>query len=173
MAGDILIKYGTPVTLSVTNLQAQPTSADWTTGWTSPTIDNTTDLARDILIGANLYTGTSPTAGEIRVYAYAALMDVSGTPTWPDILTTGTEGTQSASAVVVDTEVLDSHLRLLWSSATDTSSDGPYPMPPTSIRSAFGSVPQKFCLFVSHNTGVNLKSTLQAFYYVPIFDQYT
>jgi hypothetical protein len=173
MAGDLKQKYGTPVTLDVTNLHSQPTSADHTTGWTGPTMDFTSTTPRHVLVGGNLYTGTSPTAGEIRVYAYAALMDVSGTPTWPVILTTGTEGTQSASAVIVDTEVLDSHLRLLWSTATDTSSDAPYPMPPTDLRAFFGCIPQKVVLFISHNTGVNLKSTLQAMYYVPIIDQYT
>jgi hypothetical protein len=173
MAGDIKLKYGTPVTLDVTNLHAQPTSADWTTGWTGPTMDFTSSLPVHVLFGGNIYLGTSPTAGELRVYAYAALMDVSGTPTWPDILSTGTEGTQSASAVIVDTEVLDSHLRLLWSSATDTTSDQCYAMPPVDLRSAFGVIPQKVVPFISHNSGVNLKTTLNALYYVPIMYQYT
>ena len=173
MAGDIKPKLITPVTLDVTNLQSQPTSADYTTGWTGPTMDFTSTTPKHVLIGGNLYTGTSPTAGEIRVYAFAALLVNGGTTIWPDIFTTGTEGTQSASAVIVDTEVLDSHMRLLWSTATDTSSDAPYPMPLTDLRSLFGAIPGKACLFISHNTGVNLRSTLQAMYYSEYTDQYT
>jgi hypothetical protein len=170
--GDIKLKYGTPLDLTVTALQSLASSSAFTSGWTSETIDNTSVLATDYMVGANLYAGTTPTAGEIRVYAYACLKDVSGTPTWPDLFSSGTEGTQGA-ATLHDTENLDSGIMLLWSSAIDTSTDGPYPMPPRSIRQAFNNVPQKFALYVAHNSVAALKSTLQAIHAVPILDQYT
>lgn len=173
MAGNILTKYGTPSALTVTGLQSLASNSTFTTGWTSGTIDNTSVLATDYLIGANLYGGTTPTAGEIRVYTYAALMDVGGTPTWPDLFSTGTEGTEGSGAIITDTENLDASLILLWSSAVDTTTDNPYPMPPRSIRAAYGSVPQKFALFIAHNTVAALKSTLQAVYAVPVFGSYT
>lgn len=173
MAGDIKLKYGTPSAITVTNLQSLASNSTFTTGWTSGTIDNTSTLAQDYLVGANLYTGTTVTAGSIRVYAYGALQDSGGTPTWPDIFSTGTEGSEGSNAILHDTEVLDSGLILLWSSAVDTSNDGPYPMPPRSIAAAFGQVPQKFALYVAHDTVAALKSTLQAVYVVPVLNQYT
>ena len=62
----------------------------------------------------------------------------------------------------------------LWSTPTDTTTDGPYPMPPVSLRSAFGgTLPPKCAIYITHSTGVNLKSTLQAVYDTPVMEQYT
>jgi hypothetical protein len=172
MAGDIKVKYSSTAALTVTALQSLASSSGFTSGWSSGTIDNTSELATDRLIAANLFGGTTPTAGEIRVYAYAALSVVGGTTIWPDLFSSGTEGTEGA-VTLHDTENLDSGLVQLWSSAVDTSTDGPYPMPPRSLRQAFESVPPKCALYITHNTVAALKSTLQAVYDTPVMDQYT
>lgn len=167
MAGDIKLKYGTALTLTVTNLQSLASDANFASGWTSAAVDNTSVLAEDYLVGGTLFGGTTPTAGEVRVYAYAS---VDGT-NWPDLFSAGTEGTQGA-ATIHDTENL-SGLVLLWSSAVDTTSDAPYPTTPLSIRAFLGSVPPKFALYVAHNTVAALKSSGQVLYAQPVLSQYT
>lgn len=163
---DYKTKYGTALTPTVTNLNSLASSSDFTAGWTSDYIDNSSVLALDYLVSAQLVTGTTPSAGAIRVYAYAQFPN--GTD--PDIFSSGTEGSQGA-ATVRDTEQLASALVLLWSTDTDTTSDDIHTMPPRSIAAAFGAVPRKFALFISHNTGVALKSTTQAVYADPISGQ--
>lgn len=168
MAGDIKLKYGTALTPTVTNLQSLASNSTFTSGWTSAWIDNTSVLALDYGISAALFAGTTPTAGSIRVYAYAEFPDGSD----PDLFSSGTEGTEG-TCTLHDTEVLDASLILLWSSAIDTSTDGSYPMPQRSIAAAFGFVPRKFALYITHNTGVNLKSSGQVVHADPILNQYT
>lgn len=174
MAGDLKLKYNSTNALTVTGLQSLASSSAFTSGWSGPTIDNTSDLAYDRMIGANLFAGTSPTdAREIRVYAYAALSVVGGTTIWPDLFSSGTEGTEGA-ATLHDAENLESGLVFLWSTRTDSTSDAPYPMPPVSLRAAFGgTLPPKCALYVAHNTGVALKSSGQAVYDTPVLEQYT
>ncbi len=159
-AGDVTTTYRTSTAVDVTNLHSQPSSADFATGWTSATIDNSSNLDLDVLVSASFTVASSAlTAGQIRVYLLPVLHNVGGSDTWPDVYTTGTEGTQSASAVVRDTEVLDSAFYWLWSTTTDTGASDVYPMPATSVQSRLGFVPRKFVLFVSHNTGQNLAAS--------------
>lgn len=145
-AGDIKVAYGSSSNLTVTNLHSLASSQTWVAGWTSGTVDNTTDLHIDKVVSAKFTTAASNNqAGEIRVYGYAMLDD----STWPDIFSSGTEGTEGA-ATVLDTEQF-SGLVLLWGTAVDSGASEAHNMPPTSIRGAFGFIPAKFALFVTGN----------------------
>lgn len=168
MAGNILQKYGTAATLTVTSLQSLASSSSFLSGWTSAWIDNTTDLDFAKVISGNIAAGTSPTAGSVRVYLYAANPDGTG----PDIFSSGTEGTEGAASVH-DSEVLDASLVLVWSSSIDTTSDQNYPVPPRSARQAFGYQPRKFAIYVAHDTVNALKSSANAFAVDGELAQYT
>lgn len=135
-------------------------------------MNNTSTLAIDYLVSGQFQAeSASLAAGEIRVYAYAAFND---TPTWPDLFSAGTEGTEG-TATIHDTELRDSAVVLLWSTATDTTASRVYPMPPRSIRAAFGEVPPYWALFVAQSTNTTLETTgdPNVLYYVPVLYQYT
>lgn len=168
MAGDIKLKYGTALTPTVTALNGLASSSTFLSGWSSDWIDNTSVLALDNLVSAAIVSGTTPTAGSIRVYAYAEQPD--GTD--PDLFSSGTEGAQGA-VTIHDSEQLDASFVLLWSSAVDTTTDQAHPMPPRSIAQAFGQVPRKYAIYVSHDTVAALKTTLNAVYVDPVLNQYT
>lgn len=172
MAGDFKNKYGTPATFTQTALDGLASSTTWLAGWTSDSVDNTSLLAVDYLVSGTLQVESSGlTAGEIRVYAYAAF---DATPTWPDLFSAGTEGAQG-TATLHDTELRDASVVLLWSTVTDTTASRNYPMPPRSIKRAFGDVPPFWALFVAQSTVAALETTgdPNQFYRVPIFKQYT
>lgn len=170
MAGTIKLNtYGSATTFTVTNLASLASSSTFLAGWTSAWLDNTSTLADDYLVTGQVTGGTTPTAGSVRVYAYAQHSDGS---TAPSIFSAGTPGTEG-TATVTDSEQLDASLVLLWSSAVDTTTNDIYTMPPRSLKQAFGAVPRKCALFVAHDTVAALKSTGNAFYADPILYQYT
>lgn len=169
MPGDLKLKYSTALTPTVTNLQSLASSSTFLAGWTSAWIDNTTVLALDYLATANIAAGATPTAGSVRVYAYAQHSDGA---TAPSLFSAGTAGTEGA-ATITDTEMRDASLVLLWSSDIDTTTNDNYTMPPRSIAQAFGQVPRKFALFIAHDTVAALRSTLNAVYADPVLNQYT
>lgn len=153
-AGDL--SYRASANLTVTALNGGiASSTTWVAGWTSGTIDNTSDLDFDKLVSAKFVVESSGlTAGEIRVYVYAMLDD----STWPDIFSAGTEGTEG-TATLHDTEIRDV-LKLLWSAATDTTASRVYPMDPTSIAALYGGqLPAKCALFVTHSTVAALETS--------------
>lgn len=167
---DFSNRYGTYGALTVTNLHSLATSSTWLSGWTSDWIDNTTDLAPDVLVDGKFVAGTSPTGnpGDLRVYAYAKHLDGSA----PDLFSAGTEGTQG-TATVHDSEMLDASLVLVWSSATDTTSGDVYTMPARSLRAAFGgTLPPVVALFVTHSMGVNMASSGNFVNKMPVWEQY-
>ena len=165
---DIVLKYGTALTPTVTALQSLASSSTFQSGWTSAWIVNTSVLALDYLVSANIAAGSSPTAGAVRVYAYAEHSDGS---TSPSINSAGTPGTQGAFTIT-DAEQLDASLILLWSSDIDATTNDNYTMPPRSIAAAFGQVPRRFAIYVSHSTVAALRSTLNAVYLDPILNTY-
>jgi len=145
--GAITQEYRASSNLTVTNLNSLAASTSLLSGWTSGTIDNTTNKDLDVLISAKFTKAASNLqAGSIEVYAYAMLDDTN----WPDIFSSGTEGTEGA-ATVHDDEQKRECLKLLWSTATDTGASEVHNMPPTSVASAFGSLPPKFAIFVTGN----------------------
>jgi hypothetical protein len=157
--------YRASSALSVTNLHSQPSNATWTTGWAGPTVDNSSNLDLDHLVAGQItLAAASLSAGVIRVY----LVPQSDDTTWPDIFSTGTEGTQSASAVLHDTTTRDT-LPLLWECATDTDASRVYTMPQTSVLARFGFMPRKYFLFVAHSTAQNLAASGNAFYVTGVY----
>ena len=173
MAGDIKLQYGTAATFTVTALHSLASSSTNVAGWTSIGIDNITDEAVDYLISGTftIDNAGAATAGKsIKVYAYAAFND---TPTWPDLFSSGTEGTEGA-ATVHDEEQRDCGMRLLWAGVVDAGTSEVYVMPPTSLSQVFGGiVPSDWALFVVQDTGQALESTGSAVYRVPVSYQYT
>lgn len=160
------ILYGTDAAFTVTNLHSIATSATLLAGWTSGSVNNTSTLAMDYMISGRfeVNTGAAPTADtQIQLWAYSCEND---TPTWPDLFSAGTEGTEG-TATVHDAEMM-SGMRLLWSTVVDANTSDVYTVPYTSIAQAFGHVPPYFALFVTHNTGQNLHSAVNALYYMPI-----
>lgn len=173
MAGDIKLKYGTAAAFTQTNLDGISSSSTWVAGWTSGSINNTSDLHLDYLIGGTFQVESSGlSAGQINVSAYAAF---NTTPTWPDVFSAGTEGTEG-TATIHDTEIRDSAFRLIASITTDTTASRNYPFPPTGIAQLFGGpVPPYFAIFVAQSTGTTLETTgdPNQVYYVPVLAQYT
>lgn len=173
MAGDIKLKYGTATALTQTNLDGISSSSTWVAGWTSGSIDNTSTLALDYLIGGTFTVESSGlSAGQINVSAYAAF---NTTPTWPDVFSAGTEGTEG-TATIHDTEIRDCAFRPIVGIATDTSASRAYPFPPIGIAQQFGgSVPPYFSIFVAQSTGTTLETTgdPNQVYYIPVLAQYT
>lgn len=143
--------YGSSVALTIT-LASLATSSSLLAGRESNVIDNTTDLYLDYALAGVITTGTSPTANkEIRVYVYA-LLDDTTYPTPFD----GVDSDETISAV----GQRDAGLALAAVIQTDNTSDRPYPFKSVSIAALFGGIlPKKFGVFVTHNTGVNLKSS--------------
>ena len=152
------LSYRASSNLTVTNLAGIASSATWVAGWTSGTIDNTSNIDLDKLISAQFtLESASLAAGEIRVYVYTMLDD----STWPDLFSAGTEGTEG-TATIHDTEQRDSSFRLLWQTYTDTDASGLYSMPQMSVAALFGGwLPPKFALFVTQSTGTTLETTGQ------------
>lgn len=151
--GAVTQGYRASSNLTVTNLASIATSSTWVAGWTSGTIDNTTNGDPDIAVSGKLLLGNSATAGEIRVYAYAMLDD----STWPDLFSAGTEGTEGTATVHTIT-IRDAGMVVVCAFQTraDPGTDDTYPIPMSSLRGAFGGImPPKCALFIAHSTGVN------------------
>ena len=163
MAADFKAKYPADAALTVTGLQSLASSTTRTAGWTSDAINNTSNLDLDVLVGGEFKVNNSSaptTLTSIEVYAYAAYKD---DPTWPDLFSSGTEGTEGA-ATVHDEEQRDCGMILLWSCTIDAGTGEVYSMPPRSLRQAFGVLPPYVALFVVHNTGQTLHSSGNALY---------
>lgn len=148
------INYGTPaaITLDLTSLAS---SADWTAGRESDVIDNSSNKYVDALVSGSVVVGTTPAINTtIAVFAYAQHDD---TPTYQDVF----DGAGSAETVT-SAGVLAGVARLLGTLKVDsTTSDREYWLAPTSVAEVFGGIlPKRWGLFVAHNTGVALKSSL-------------
>lgn len=144
---NVLQEYAASSNLTVTNLHSLAASAGLLAGWTSGTIDNTTDKHLDKVITAQFTTSSANRqAGQIQVWAYAMLDDSN----WPgSLFSAGSAGTQGA-ATIIDDEQKNEVMRLLWSTTTDTTNGDVHNMPPTSVRAAFGGIlPPKFAVFVT------------------------
>lgn len=177
MAGDIKLKYGTDAAFTMTGIEDVDSSATWIGGWTTNSIDNTSTAAIDYLVSgqftlesSNRSTGTS----YIYVYAYGCFLD-SGT--WPDIFSSGTEGSVGAAAIT-DAEERDSGMRLIAAIACDDTASAVMTFPPTSIAQAFGgSVPPLWALWVTSNACTTTADWCVAsgttLYYMPVLAQYT
>lgn len=173
MAGDIKTKYAASSALTVTALHSLSTSADWTAGWGSASVDNTTDCYLDYMYSFTFtMAAAARQAGVINLYVVAALND---TPTWPAVAS-GSLGTEGA-ITFTDTEEKFSACRLLDSLLIDATNSAIYTFPPTGIAQLFGGVvPPYHCLFVTMNgstSGASLAASGSAVYRTPVYGQYT
>lgn len=176
MAGDIKLKYAAASTsMDVTNLHSLASdSGSYLAGWSSDSVNNTSNEYLDYLVAGTFTTHASNrAAGRIDVYIIAALND---TPTWP-ATASGTIGTKGALSFT-DTEERDCLCRLLVSLTGDNTASAIYAFPPTSVAQLFGGVvPPYWAIFVTQNmsttTTAGLASSGSAIYYTPITAQYT
>jgi hypothetical protein len=148
---DIKIAYGSAFDLTIT-LASLASDTNLLDGRESAAIDNTTDKMLDYLISGKITTGTSPTtARSIQIWAVASFDGTS----WPDVF----DGTDSAELISLASVKNSSVCRLVDELSTTSTSNEDYYFAGVSIARLFGSVPPKFVLFVTHNTGVALNAT--------------
>ena len=75
------INYGTPVTVTMTGIEDIDSSSTWVAGWTSNSVNNTSDKHMDFLLSGQFTTESSNRqAGSINIYVYGSF---NSTPTWP------------------------------------------------------------------------------------------
>lgn len=146
--------YATPAafTLDLTSLAS---SGDFTAGRESDAINNSTDKYVDALVSGSVVVGTTPAINTtIAVFVYAQHDD---TPTYQDVF----DGTGSAETVT-SAGILAGVVRLLGTMRVDaTTTDRVYWLAPTAVAPLFGGIlPKRWGLFVAHNTGAALKSSL-------------
>lgn len=130
------------------------TSSTWVAGVESSVVDNTTNKYVDALVAGVWTSGTTPTANtSVQIFAFAPR---DGTPTYPDVM----DGTSSAETVT-SVGVGLGYLKPLGSISVDSNtSNRAYDFGPVSVAQAFGGVlPERWSLFITHNTGVNSNST--------------
>lgn len=166
---DSNIKYGTPVAVTMTGIEDVDASSTWVAGWTSGSVDNTSALNMDYLVSGQFTTESSNRqAGSILVYAYAAY---NATPTWPDLFSSGTEGSVGA-ATLHSAEARDTGLRLIASIYVNNTASAVFTFPPTSIRQIFGEVPPYWAIFVTSNATTTTTdwcvASGTALYYIPV-----
>ncbi len=160
--------------MTVTNLHSLASSQDWSAGWSSASVNNTSNAYLDYLYGFTFTTHASNRqAGQINIYVIASLND---TPTWP-ATATGTIGTEGALSFT-DIEERDTLCRLLGSIIVDNSASAIYTFPQTGIAQLFGgNVPTHHAIFIAQNcsttTTAGLAASGSAVYYTPTFGQYT
>ena len=138
------------VTAPTHTMASLATSATLVAGRESDAVDNSSTKYLDFQIKQEVTTGTGPSAGTIELWIIPSF-DGS---TWPNVF----DGTDSAETVT-SRDILYGSGRLGASTATDTTNDRTYELTVPSVRDLFGTAPQKFVLFITHNTGVNLNST--------------
>ena len=141
------------ITIGLNSLATDPTLL---AGRASTAVDNTTYLDIDHLVsGVIRLGGATPTVSKtVEVWAYAPVR-VATTPVYPAAIT-GTD----ANRAMASANVKFSALRLVHAMTSDATAALDLFIPPTSIASLFGELPQFWGLWVVHDTGQALDSTL-------------
>jgi hypothetical protein len=123
-----------------------------TTGVESDVVDNTTNKYLDYRMTRRVRTGTSPTVDKTIELWVIPILD--GT-TYPDAF----DGTNSGESVV-SRDILFAYGRLGASVRTDATTGRDYWLDIPSVAALFdGFLPEKFVLWVTHDTGVALDGT--------------
>jgi hypothetical protein len=160
---NIKLEYAASSALTIT-LASLATSATWVFGRESTEVNNTTNKYLDYLLAGKITLGTTPTAGELRVYVIGLAEDA----TYPDVFD-GTDSDETWTTAAIR----DSVGKLAAVIATPATSDQTQWFGPTSVAALFGGVlPKKFVVFVTHNTAVNLNATAgnHAIYITPVYE---
>lgn len=141
---------GTTITMDLANLAS---SATFVAGRESNEVDNTSNLYTDVLVRGSVSVGTTPTVDTfIGIYVWGAHVSLATTAI--DVF----DGVDSAetltNAGVLFTLKLGAQINVVA-----TTSDVAYPVLPFSVAQLFGgSMPRFWGLYVTHNTGVNLRN---------------
>lgn len=139
------------VTISLASLAS---SSSLTAGQESGVIDNSTNRFIDAILSGKITVGSSPTSGTNIIVNVFALLDPSGT--YPDVM----DGSDSAETITSAGVGRGFLRRAVILDVDSTTSDREYPFSGISIADLFrGVMPQKWGVFVTHNTGVNLNAT--------------
>jgi hypothetical protein len=148
----VTMNYAASATITIAP-ENVASSSDFTAGVESAVVSNVSDKYVDVLVSGFWTSGTTPTVNTtVAVYAYSVQDDA---PTYQDVF----DGTSSAETVTGGN--INSVVRLLGAlSVTTNTSNRAYHLAPSSVAQAFGGVmPQRWGLFIAHNTGVNSNST--------------
>ena len=139
------------LTISLASLAS---SSTFVAGQESTVVDNSTNKYVDAMLSGKITVGTTPTVNtQILVYVFSP---INATPTYPDVM----DGTDSAETLT-SVGVGRGFLKLAAVLDVDaTTSDRVYPFGQVSVAQLFGGVlPQRWSVFVTHNTGVALNAT--------------
>ncbi len=147
----INISYAAASNVTMT-LASLATDTNLLAGQESAAVDNSSNLYLDLILSGKITTGTSPTdVKEIRLYVVAELDDSN----WPDVFSS-----TDAAKTVTTSGVRDALCKLAVVMATNSSSNVTSYFSGISVAALFGgTLPRKFVVFVTHNTGVNLNAT--------------
>jgi len=136
------------------SLNALASSSTRTAGAQSDQVDNSSNLYDDMLISGSFKLGTSPTAGkQVDVWIFACKDAGSA---YPDVIT----GAGTAAKTLTSENVRNAGGKLLKSIQVDSTTGRVYDFSNESVAALFGGVlPQKFVIFVAHDTGVALDAS--------------
>jgi hypothetical protein len=143
---DVKWAYAASSNLTVSSgLESLATSSSHITGWESAEIDNSTNKYLDYLVSAKFTVGAA-TAGTIRMHIVPKLDD----STWPG----GFDGTGSAETTPLDDENGTAAGAMVAKViGVDATSGQVYYAAPFSVAALFGGIcPEKFTIFITHNT---------------------
>lgn len=144
------ISYAASATVTI-SLASLASSATLVAGRQSASVDNTSNLYDDAVVAGVIKAGSITPPGLIYVYAYAIRDDA---PVWPDVMT-GSD----AAATITSVGVGQGYLKPIAVLNVDTSAVS-YWWGPESLAQRFGGImPQKWGIFVTHNTGAGLDSS--------------
>lgn len=152
---DIKTKYPSSSSVALTlGLASLASDTTLLAGRESAAVDNTTNLDLDHLVSGTIMAGTSPTGGQIEIWAYSSYRTAAGVPTYPDVL----DGTDSNEALT-SANVKYGMLRLVASISVDAVSNRAYYFAPVSLAQLFGIMPKFWGLFVVQSSGAALNAT--------------
>lgn len=120
-------------------------------GRQSTSISNATNLYLEYILSGKVSVGTTPTTGtKIEIWLIPKGTDGN----WPD-----TFGATDANVTVTSREMLFSYGTLLVAIPVPSATSNVAYAFNRTLLSKLSVVPQEWCLFFVHNTGVNLNST--------------
>lgn len=130
------------------------TSTTRTAGAQSDQYDNTTNRDADVLLSGAVKLGTSPTVSKQVDVWIVACKDASSV--YPDVIT----GAGAAAKTWTSENIRNGAAKLLKSFLTDAVTGRLLEFCDESVAALFGgNLPQKFVVFVAHDSAVNLDAS--------------
>lgn len=160
---DLKIAYGSSAAFTI-SLASLATDGNLVAGRSSAVVSNASDLYDDALIAGTIKLGSSPAAGQIEIWAWSTRDD---SPTYFDNI----DGTDK-NASITNRNILFGFMRNVATIPTPATTGVVIPFGPVSLAGLFGgTMPQRYGVWVVHNTTVNLDSTggNHAIKYTPVY----